>query len=1033
MTSPVAIALGRLREAADASRVWPETTWRGVHGPVADEVTLRRGGFEGLVLQPGTQVVLASNFNLPAKIAGEPIDGEPLELTITSLFPIQVRWNERTVFEEYDVPPAAPGPALVQVAPAIHAGDNGEMTIHITVPDNQVLTWLNFSFTTPRLRRRFEALDIAWSQLFLADAIAVDGGDREAATRAAEAVPDNVGDLPADAVDKVGAAVQAALSGMADRVASIGIHVIGHSHIDMNWLWTWDDTREVIKRDFGSVLAILDDYPEMTFTHSQPATYELIQSERPDLFAKVVEHISSGRWETATMQWVEGDTNMASGESTIRQLLEARVFTRDQLGTRSSTFLAPDTFGHAGNLPQLAVSAGAERYYHHRCNPGQADLWPAYWWEGQDGTRILAISTPSYNGEITAGDVARSALHAWRHGLPAGLLFHGIGDHGGGPSRHNLDTLRHLQEVPGLPAARCSTLERYTDEVLSSGATLPTHRGESSTIFEGCYTTHADSKRYNRAGENLLTTAETLAAVAGLPAETEVADAWRKVLFNQFHDILDGSAIHEAYVKNRVDFEEAAAVAKGVVKRALDVLTAGHDAGTVTVTNPLGFDRRDVVVAAGLEGTSAVWLVSENGHRTPGQYTANGLCFAAEVPALSTAGYRVEVAEPAAVPNVAAVPAHAPTGSGHVDLFEPGAVDTGAPYLRVETTAFTAYVRRDSGIIVHLLDKRANRQLVKYGMRRGSDYLDTARADLGLNVLQLLEEDFHGMSAWHLDEVSRETSLLSGATTEVVESGPVRLVLRVTRSLGKTSIAQLITFYRDLGRIDFQADLDWQHAPDPTAGLPNLKVAFTASMLECQAWFETPYAAAQREPDGQEVPALRWADMGGEQYGIALLNDSKYGYDVLGNRIRLTLVRSGADPDPISDLGEHSIRYALMPHPGSWRDAGVVQEAAGFNQPLIARLASKPGAGGDPWRPRASSGSVLLSCLKPAHDGAGRVLRLYESAGRAGEVELSGFREGQRVFDASVVEERIRELPAPGGVLRLSCRPWQVRTLLVEG
>ena len=288
----------------------------------------------------------------------------------------------------------------------------------------------------------------------------------------------------------------------------------------MNWLWTWNDTNNVIYRDFKSVLALMDDYPELTFTHSQPATYENIRQQAPELFARVVEFIRQGRWEPATLTWVEGDTNMASGEAMARQLLESVLYSRQQLGAVPTTFLAPDTFGHAGNLPQLAASAGAARYYHHRCNPGQADLWPAYWWEGQDGTRLLAISTPSYNGDIRARDLAETAMRALKHGQSDSLHFHGIGDHGGGPARQNLDALRRFQQHPLLPAARCSTLARYTQRLLEAGGALPVQRGESSTIFEGCYTTHGDIKRYNRHGENLLCTADTLAALAGISASS---------------------------------------------------------------------------------------------------------------------------------------------------------------------------------------------------------------------------------------------------------------------------------------------------------------------------------------------------------------------------------------------------------------------------------------------------------------------------------------------------------------------------------
>ena len=228
--------------------------------------------------------------------------------------------------------------------------------------------------------------------------------------------------------------------------------------------------------------------------------------------------------------------------------------------------------------------------------------------------------------------------------------------------------------------------------------------------------------------------------------------------------------------------------------------------------------------------------------------------------------------------------------------------------------------------------------------------------------------------------------------------------------------------------------MDWQELGSPAAGVPNLKVAFTARLPECQAWYETPFAAVQRPSDGQEVPALRWADVGGAAYGMAILNDSKYGCDALGMRLRLTLVRSGYDPDAISDVGHHEMGYSLCPHPGDWRAAGVVREAAGFNQPLLARVVTSAEPSGHAiWSPELSgSPAVVPACLKPAYNGSGRIIRLYESTGQTVEVEVHGFPPGCRVWETTVTEDKLRECHAKDGRVRLTFRPWQVMTLLAE-
>jgi alpha-mannosidase len=1033
-TTQVSSTLFRLRRAAnEIANAWPITRWTKIAGPgpaFLDQDAL--GHFSGLTFLPGQDLTLATRLNLPARLAGVSLCGDPLEATIMSLYPTEITWDEEPVFTEGGVPVAA-GPALITVIPQLQEGDNGELLITVHIPNNQTTPWFHVYFTTPRLRAHFELLDLAWAELAWADALAETADEIANVLLAVSHVPVDLAQFDKTTL----ARLEKELSPLSAKSRQHTVHLIGHSHIDMNWLWTWPDTRNVIYRDFKNILDLMVEYPELTFTHSQPATYEDIRQHAPELFTRVVAYIQEGRWEPATLTWVEGDTNMASGEAMARHLLESVCFSRQHLLFEPTSFLAPDTFGHAGNLPQLATSAGAMRYYHHRCNPGQGELWPAYWWEGQDGTRVLAISTPTYNGDIRARDLVETALRAWKNGQSVSLHFHGVGDHGGGPARQNLDALRRFQKHPLLPSAHCSTLARYSQCLLDTGTTLPVKRGESSTIFEGCYSTHADIKRYNRKGENLLCTADTLAALAGLDFKEKLQPAWRTLLFNQFHDILDGTGIHETYEKCANDFIEISSAAKMVIESALQILQSGIPTGKFAVTNPLGWEREDWVMIPGKKGTGAVRLVGNHGHTTVGQYSTEGLGFIAQVPAFRTISYRVE--GPESTKDVSEVgafkfeKAFAPTDNRQTNFLSDKASEP--PYYKVETPIFRVYLRRDAGILVSFYDKRVGRELVAYGMRRGSDSLDAARVDLALNVLQLEEEHPHIMSAWHLDEVHTTHSLLRGATTSVLESGPARLVLKVEHRLRSSSIHQYITFYRDLPRVDFRIKIDWRELGSPEAGVPNLKVAFTAHLPECQAWFETPFAAVQRPCDGQEVPALRWADVGGESYGIAVLNDSKYAYDALGTRLRLTLVRSGYEPDSISDIGAHEVAYSLFPHPGNWLAAEVVRQAAGFNQPLLA-CEIPSGAKQiqrESWHPEVlGSPAVVPSCLKLAHDRTGRVLRMYESWGQTAEVEVSGFPAGARAWETSISEDRIALLNVLDGRIYLTFRPWQVRTILWE-
>jgi len=984
--------VARVRQNATLERSrFPAITWRFPDGRTC--LLNENGHFEGLDLLANGEVIIEAEVKFPAVYPAAWWEGQALEVVVTTLFPCRLEAQGRVVFEDNFRVPVAVGPALVEVLPEMRRGETIRLRHVIKLPGHQISPWHRLRFSTPALRARAEQFDVLASQFELAAALAETPREKDALERAMRGHEEG----------GENGEIEEILSVFAEKIGKLFIHVVGHSHIDLNWLWTWPDTREVIRRDFRSVLGLMDEFPELTFSHSQPVTYEVIAREEPALFEKVRAHIRSGRWEPISMTWVEQDSFLTGGEAHARQLLHGVRYTRDVLGFSPVVYHAPDTFGHPGNLPQLAASAGAKYYYHFRCNPGGD--WPAYWWEGQDGSRVLALCTFSYNGTITAGDLAAAALRAWRHGFTESMYFHGIGDHGGGPTRHGLEALRRFQRHPLLPRAQCSTIAAYGARVRSSGVDLPVFRGESRTIFEGCYTTHGDTKAMNRRGENALLAAETLAALAGIDAGGPLDGAWRKVLFNQFHDILAGSAIHEVYEGHAADFREVQSAVDEVAARARPVLAAGLPEGTLAVMNTLPEPRED-------------WVFVPKALGDPGgaQAVPGGWGFVAKAQS-----YGVEPCAPRKDGALTVGPAYGAFDLRHDDML--GEAAAKAPYFLVETPHFRVYVRRDSGIFAGFLDKRVNRELVGYGMRRQSEYLDTARPDLALNVLQILEEKPHRMSAWQMHEVWSERSLITGAETRVLESGPARCVIEARHSPGASVILQRAIFYADLPWVDFETEIDWQEPGNQDVGIPNLKVSFHARLEETQAWFEGPFGAVRRPADGQETPVQRWLDVGGDAYGVALLNDSKYGCDVLGGRLRLSLVRSAYDPDAIADIGRHLIRYRLVPHPGSWREAGIPALAASFNRPLTVFRAPGAAETAASVRPVLNGDrAIAISCLKPAADGRGIILRLHDREGTGGVTRIEGLPAAWDIFETDLTEQD------QGRVDALRFTPWQVRT-----
>jgi alpha-mannosidase len=356
----------------------------------------------------------------------------------------------------------------------------------------------------------------------------------------------------------------------------------------------------------------------------------------------------------------------------------------------------------------------------------------------------------------------------------------------------------------------------------------------------------------------------------------------------------------------------------------------------------------------------------------------------------------------------------------------------------IDTRHFYAQVRKDCGVITTLFDKRVGRELVGYASARAAGVPEQVRPDLAVGVLQVLHEHPHTMSSWVIDDVYEETSLIRGASADIVEDGPVRLVVKTTHSYRSSTITSRVIFYADLPRIDFVIDSRWEELGGPEVGVPNLVLSFGSRLDGAEAWYETPFAAAHRPSDGLVVPALRWADMGDDEYGLALLNDGKYGHDALGTRLRVHLVRGSYEPDPTPEVGrdDHAC-FTLLPHSGSWVDAGVVSAAAALNQPLAVRPARAAGARSGraiPFRPELiGAATAAIASLRMAADGRGPVVTAYETAGRPDVAELVGLPPHATVWDVSATDDRrTAQIADPSGILRVAFRPFQVRHLLIE-
>ncbi|MGC9360629.1 MAG: alpha-mannosidase [Anaerolineae bacterium] len=742
------------------------------------------------------------------------------------------------------------------------------------------------------------------------------------------------------------------LAPMAEVAKSYVTHLVGHSHIDMNWLWTWDETVDVIKRDFQAADGLMARYPDFYFSQSQASTYEAMAKAAPGMLEAVKKRVAEGRWEVTANTWVEGDLNMALGESLARHLLHTQRYVRETFGVEPRICWEPDTFGHVGTLPQLLRQAGVDRYYF--CRAGQGE--PLFWWQGVDGSRVLAFNDPlGYSGVIVPESVVAPALDlARRYGLRHGLFLYGVGDHGGGATARDIEAALRLDETPFLPRAQMSTLEAFYSAVDKVGVELPVIEGELNTTFEGCYTSHGDIKAGNRRGETALLTAESLATLAaietGLTYPTnDLAEAWKTTLFHQFHDILCGCAIGATYDDATETLSGVACKAGEVSRRACEALAGAVQTGTgsgesIVVWNPLAWTRSDLVrvPVRALERVPAS-LVDGQGNVVPVQAVGASLLFVAEdVPAL---GCRVFYPSDE-------------KATASITVSDDATVSNGI--LRF-------HVHEGSGAIDSLADLENERVVDTMSTWHGVERKQNAGL---LNRLQVHWEEPHPMSAWNIGDITRVDNLLKGAEVAVTERGPVRATVEVRHRFHDSTIVQRYRLYAGLRRIDVDNWIDWQQLGGKDVDAPMLRAMFKPNLGPSRATFEVAYAGLERNATGDEVPALRWADVSDGSYGLSLLNDGKYGHSAQGTTLGLTLLRSSYEPDNVPDVGEHQFRYALYPHTGDWRAAATDRRGAEFNQPLAVCVTE--GHEGTIASGQASlacePANVMITALKMAED-----------------------------------------------------------------
>jgi len=830
--------------------------------------------------------------------------------------------------------------------------------------------------------------------------------------------------------------------------------LVGQSHIDTAWLWPLRETRRKCGRTFATVLRLMERHPEFLFMASQPAQLEWIKEHYPETYEGIKRRVAEGRWEPIGGMYVESDCNVPCGESFVRQFLYGNRFFRKEFGVHTRTAWLPDTFGDSWALPQILRKAQIDVFVTNKINWSEFTTFPYdfFLWEGPDGTRIPCVIPPSnYDPPIKLPNIVFQWEQFAQKDIVDVLPFsYGYGDGGGGPTSDMIETGKRLRDVAGIPKCRFGRMQDCLDEMLATCAKdkLPVWNGELYLeLHRGCQTTQARTKRNNRKSELLLRDVEFLNSLAvlhnGVYEREKIDTAWKTVLLNQFHDILPGSSVNEVYAVADKDYAQIRQLLSEAWESArahiCSLVDAGANGDAVVVFNTLPWVRTDVVLCHDLSFPEGSVLKSPRGEIVCSQKTADGsLLFLAEavspmgytvfdVVRSSDAGSDVEPGSPFGMPRARrSLPARlrdvepgSPFGMPRGELHQD-------PEGNVTATLENDFVQLtvdNCGRLTSLFDRRLSRECLADG-RCG-------------NVLQLFEDRPRANDAWDIDYnfENKAWEPAPAKTFEIVEQGPVRVVLRVERHTEKSVILQDIIVYRHTARVDFVTKVDWHEKRTL------LKVAFPVSVRSQKATYEIQFSAIERSTHGNtdwdrarfEVTGHKWADLSEGDFGVSLLNDCKYGYDVRGNVLRLSLLRSPISPDPHADEGEHEFIYAILPHAGTWRTE-TVKEAFELNVPLRSSLVANHGGGSLPnvyAFAFVDVDHVILNTVKRCEDSDEIVVRLYEAHGTRGPVTVTFANPIKRAVECDLMEENEQPVEWNKYSIRFYAKPFEIRTFKV--
>jgi len=728
------------------------------------------------------------------------------------------------------------------------------------------------------------------------------------------------------------------------------VTLVGHTHIDIAWLWRYKHTVDKAVRSFATEVKLLNEYDEHRFMSSQAQLYEFVKKENPELYEKIKQLIKDGKWEAEGAMWVEPDMNLVSGESIILQILYGKRFFKEEFGVDCKVLWLPDVFGYTASLPQILKKSGVDYFMTSKLATNELNRFPydTFMWKGIDGSSVLAHCTSylsGYNPDVEGGELITGRENYIQKNINDDILVpFGFADGGGGVSYGQMETVLRAQKgIPGMPRVKIGTVRDYFERLnkkVCESRRLPVWSGE--IYYEkhrGTYTSMARIKKQNRKCEYLYSNVGWLSALAMCTGDFELPQIqYRKgiknMLLNQFHDVLPGTSIKEVYDDSDKLYAEAFDIGNKICQDALNTLDFDENSKKITVFNP--YSEK---VSAYVEHC--------------GKYV-----YVSDVPAKGYKSCYFEANKPDVAVKV----------SGNV----------------IENEYYIIRINRN-GEIESLYDRYAGRECFKEGRTANKLRIFEDKSSISIWGDGKYNEDNWNLESYYGEH---EYSIPQATEVSVVEDCGEYAIIRTKRKYMSSEIVQDMIVYARSPRIDFKTDIDWKEHSQV------LKAEFPVDVNTARVTYETQFGYLERpsvcntlwDEAKFEVCAHKWADVADGGYGMALINDCKYGYSANGSDISLTLLRCGNCPNSDADKERHSFVYSILPHKGDIKEADVVKEAYLLNNPLFA-ISGNVKKLPESFSLFECSGAVL-DTIKPAEDGDGLILRFYEPYNSSNKVSV---------------------------------------------